>query len=155
MEKLHEWCLCRHPRLAKAVRILYAWGLVIAILAAGFAVGSLVTWSLASQAISQQREDYRQALAAVAAAVGRAAGTAQQAAGTAEQAAETAERAAGTAEGAVKAAKGAVSKAGAAASKASAAAASASTAARNVERVLPPAPNSEKAMEVPEWLKTP
>lgn len=148
MEKLHEWCLCRHPRLAKVVRIIYAWALVFGILAAGFAVGSLVTWSQASLTIAQQREDYRQALAAVVAAVGRAAGTA-------EQAAEIAERAAGTAEGAVKAVKGAVSKAGTAASKASAAAASANTAVRKAERALPPVPPTAKQAEVPEWLNTP
>lgn len=138
MEKLHEWCLCRHPRLAKALRVVYAWGLVFAIFMAGCAVGSLGTWAQATLTIAQQREDYRQALAAVAAAVGKAAGTA-------DQAAENAERAVGLAAGAAKTAKGA-------ASKASAAAASASTAARNVEKALPlPSPDP---VEVPEWLNT-
>ncbi|CAB3912105.1 hypothetical protein LMG3410_04888 [Achromobacter aegrifaciens] len=147
MEKLHEWCLCRHPRLARALRVLYAWALVLGILCGGFAVGSLVTWQVASQAIAQQRDDYREALAAVAAAVSRAAGTA-------EQAAETAERAAGSAAGAVQAAKGAASKAGSAATKANAAAASASSVVRKAEKALPQVTGSH-LKEVPEWLDTP
>ena len=147
MEKLHEWCRCRHPRLARALRMAYAWVLVLGILCGGFAVGCLVTWSVASRTIAQQREDYREALAAVTAAVSRAASTA-------EQAAETAEHAAGTAAGAVQAAKGAASKAGSAASKASAAADRAGSVARRVEEVLPPSAPLQPA-EVPEWLNTP
>lgn len=154
MEKLHEWCLCRHPKLARALRMIYAVVLVVAIFGGGYSVGSLTTWNSVSRAMAlqaeantQQREDYREALAAVSAAVGRAAGTA-------EQAADKVDRAAEAAEGAIKAAKGAATKAGTAATKASAAAKSASTAVKKVEEVLaPPAPAAPA--RVPDWLNTP
>ncbi|MGE8629443.1 hypothetical protein [Achromobacter denitrificans] len=153
MEKLHEWCLCRHPKLARALRMLYAIVLVAAIFGGGYSLGSLLTWKSAAVALAeqaevnrQQREDYREALAAVSAAVGRAAGTAEQAADRVGQAAEAAE-------GAIKAAKGAASKAGTAANKATAAAKSASTAVKRVEEVLTPPPAAPA--RVPEWLNTP
>lgn len=153
MEKLHEWCLCRHPKLARVLRLVYAVVLVAAIFAGGYSVGSLTTWNSANRAMAlqaeanaQQREDYREALAAVSAAVGRAADTA-------EQAADKVDRAADAAQGAIKAAKGAASKAGTAATKASAAAKSANTAVQKVEEVLAP-PVSPPAA-VPEWLDTP
>jgi len=153
VEKLHEWCLCRHPKLARALRMVYAIVLVAAIFGGGYSLGSLLTWKSASVAIAeqaeanrQQREDYREALAAVSAAVGRAAGTA-------EQAADRVDRAAEAAEGAIKAAKGAASKAGTAANKASAAAKSASTAVKKVEEVLTPPPTAPT--RVPDWLNTP
>lgn len=154
MEKLHEWCLCRHPKLARAVRMLYAVVLVAAIFGGGYSVGSLTTWNSASRALAaqaeantQQREDYRQALAAMSATISRAAGTA-------ELAADKVDKAADAAEGAIKAAAGAATKAGTAAKKASAAAKSASTAVKKVEEVLaPPAPPTPA--RVPEWLNTP
>lgn len=154
MEKLHEWCLCRHPKLARALRMVYAIVLVAAIFGGGYSLGSLLTWKSAAVALAeqaevnrQQREDYREALAAVSAAVGRAAGTAEQAADRVGQAAEAAE-------GAIKAAKGAATKAGTAATKASAAAKSASTAVKKVEEVLAPPPPARPA-RVPDWLNTP
>lgn len=146
MEKLHKWCLCRHPGLARWLRGVYALALIACMFAGGFAAGSLNAWTSAARSMELQREDYRQALDAVASAVGRAAGTA-------EQAAETAERAAGTAEGAALAAKGAVSKAGSAASKATTAAKHATTAVKKVEEALTPTPPA--AAPVPEWLDTP
>lgn len=154
MEKLHEWCLCKHPKLARALRMVYAVFLVLCIFGGGYSLGSLVTWNSASRAMAlqaeanaQQREDYRQALAAMSATVSRAAGTA-------EQAADKVDKAADAAEGAIKAAKGAATKAGTAATKATAAAKSASTAVRKVEEVLtPPAP--PPAAKVPDWLNTP
>lgn len=153
MEKLHEWCLCRHPKLARVLRNIYAIMLVAAIFGGGYALGSLMTWKTAIVAIAeqvdanhQQREDYRQALAAMSATVSRAAGTA-------EQAADKVDKAADAAEGAIKAAKGAATKAGTAATKASAAAKSASTAAKKVEEVL--APPAAPPARVPDWLNTP
>ncbi|WP_313064779.1 hypothetical protein [Achromobacter animicus] len=154
MEKLHEWCLCKHPKLARALRGLYAIVLVATIFGGGYSLGSLFTWKSASLALSeqaevnrQQREDYRQALAALSATVSRAAGTAEQAADRVDQAAEAAE-------GAIKAAKGAATRAGTAATKASAAAKSASTVAKKVEEVLAPPPPTAPA-KVPDWLNTP
>lgn len=153
MEKLHEWCLCRHPKLARVLRNIYAVMLVAAIFGGGYALGSLLTWKTAIVAIAeqvdanhQQREDYRQALAAMSATVSRAAGTAEQAADRVDQAAEAAQ-------GAIKAAKGAATKASTAATKATAAAKSASTIVKKVDEVLspPPAPPSR----VPDWLNTP
>ena len=153
MEKLHEWCLCRHPKLARALRMAYAILLVVCIFGGGYSLGSLLTWKNAAVALAeraevnrQQREDYREALAAVSAAVGRAAGTAEQAADRVGQAAEAAE-------GAIKAAKGAATKAGTAATKATAAAKSASTAVKRVEEVLTPPPAAPA--RVPDWLNTP
>lgn len=153
MEKLHEWCLCRHPKLARALRMVYAVFLLVCIFGGGYSLGSLVTWNSATQALAlqgeanaQQREDYRQALAAMSATVSRAAGTA-------ELAADKVDRAADAAEGAIKAAKGAATKAGTAANKATAAAKSASTAVRKVEEVLAPAPTAPA--QVPDWLNTP
>lgn len=153
MEKLHEWCLCRHPKLARALRALYAVALLATIFGGGYSLGSLFTWKSASVALSEQaevnrlqREDYRQALAALSATVSRAAGTAELAADRVDQAAEAAE-------GAIKAAKGAATKASTAATKATAAAKSASTIVKKVDEVLspPPAPPSR----VPDWLNTP
>ncbi|MNU79414.1 hypothetical protein D3C71_690280 [compost metagenome] len=154
MEKLHEWCVCRHPKLARALRMAYAVFLVMCIFGGGYSLGSLVTWNSATQTMAmqadanrQQRDDYREALAAVSAAMGRTAGSV-------EQAADKVDRAAEAAEGAIKAAKGAATKAGTAATKATAAAKSASTAARKVEEVLaPPAP--PPPAKVPDWLDTP
>lgn len=153
MEKLHEWCLCRHPNLARGLRALYAILLVATIFGGGYSLGSLITWKSASVALSEQaevnrlqREDYRQALAAMSATVSRAAGTA-------ELAADKVDKAADAAEGAIKAAKGAATKASTAATKATAAAKSASTVVKKVDEVLSPPP--PKATPVPDWLNTP
>ncbi|WP_313695348.1 hypothetical protein [Achromobacter mucicolens] len=153
MEKLYRWCVIKHPQVARMLRAAYAIFLVVCIFGGGYSVGSLLTWKSAFVALSeqaevnrQQREDYRQALAALSATVSRAAGTAEQAADRVDQAAEAAE-------GAIKAAKGAATKASTAATKATAAAKSASTVVKKVDEVLspPPAPPAR----VPDWLNTP
>ncbi|ANY17220.1 hypothetical protein L540_03400 [Bordetella pseudohinzii] len=149
---MHKWW--RHPRLARAFRLVYAVSLVLCIFGGGVSVGSLTAWNSASRSLAlqvetntQQREDYRRALAAMSAAVSRAAGTAEMAAGKLDKAADAAE-------GAIKAAKGAATKAGTAATRASAAAKSANTAVKKVEEALaPPAP--AVPARVPEWMNTP
>jgi hypothetical protein len=153
VEKLYRWCVLKHPQVARVLRAAYAIFLVVCIFGGGYSLGSLLTWKSAWVALSeqaevnhQQREDYRQALAAISATVSRAAGTA-------ELAADKVDRAADAAEGAIKAAKGAATKAGTAANKATAAAKSASTAVRKVEEVLAPAPAAPA--QVPDWLNTP
>lgn len=154
MEKLYRWCVIKHPKVARALRAAYALFLVVCIFGGGYSLGSLLTWKSAFVALSeqaevnrQQREDYRQALAAISATVSRAAGTAEQAADRVSNAAEAAE-------GAIKAAKGAATKAGTAATKATAAAKSASTAVKKVEEVLAPTEPTPPA-RVPDWLNTP
>lgn len=150
---LFDWCQCKHPRLARALQVLYALVLVACIFGGGFAAGSLVAWSNAGQALAQTRADYRQALDTLARAVDRAAGQTAEAADKAEKAADQAADAIEAAKGASATAGSAAVKAGAAATSARAAASSASSVVRKVEKVL--IPPAEAPQDPPKWLDGP